>query len=85
MLWVATINGKLQPLDPAPDPERGNVIVVAAGAEVEGRGVLTRMGITITNLNDKAREAAEANGVKLFTPHHMTCPKNADRRFNRGG
>jgi len=86
MLWVATVNGKMQPLDPEPDAAEGSVIVVAADVEVEGQEEpVHRLALAASYLTEKGRQKAAQANVRLYTPHHMTCPKNQDRRFNRGG
>lgn len=67
MIWAVTITGTNQPFDPEPDPEKGNRILVKRGEDAP-------LALALSNLTEPAREAAERNGVALYTPHHATCP-----------
>ena len=68
MRWVATAAGRLMPLDPEPDGERGNM---AFGPD--GR---------VYPLS--AAELEEARGSEpLFTSHFATCPSASEHRKRR--
>lgn len=57
--WLTTSAGKQMPVNAAPDPERGNVVLLGARAGVLGAGQAA---------------AARARGVQVFLHHAVTCP-----------
>lgn len=69
-LIKSAATGNWMALDADPDPELGNVMVVAGAAHVfatpeEAQAKLDEMG---------------RPGQPLFTSHHFTCPKRKARR-----
>lgn len=74
IVWCRTLTGKRMPVDVEADPVKGNVLITEA---VHGResGL---MAITLSALNQDARDAAKKHGVVLRTSHFATCP-NADQ------
>lgn len=76
ILWAVTVNGRMMPLDFAPDPEGnqrldGTVRVGAGGRS--GPGVVS---IGPPSLLD------EPDGADRYMPHHATCP-NVERFRNK--
>lgn len=60
--WLPTAAGSVMPVDADPDPDRGNVIVIAGKAGVLGLA--------------RAR-AARAGGESLYLHHAASCPHKA--------
>lgn len=70
MVFVETIFGKRIPLDPEPNPEKGNIVIVN--------------GIAVYAVSPKrqaeARRVAERVGLKLYASHFATCPHAEQHR-----
>jgi hypothetical protein len=62
-------SGKANPLNPAPDRERGNVVI-----ESHGR---TEIGVVL--VGDEL-EGARRRGEALYLSHFATCPEAAKHR-----
>jgi hypothetical protein len=76
MLWVEMIGtGKRNPLNPKPDPERGDILVVAGSGS-------RRLGLSVAKLTKEAREEAKESGAQLYLSHFATCPDRG--KFKRG-
>ena len=69
ILWVATVNGKMQPLDLDPNPD-GNIRLIDTYRQTE-RGVLQKCRVI-----PKAELAGSLFGddEPRYMPHHATCP-----------
>lgn len=70
ILWCATVNGKMQPLDLAPNPD-GNIVLTKNFRPTE-RGVLQECRV----LTKAEREPGlfTEDTEERFMPHHATCP-----------
>jgi hypothetical protein len=64
---AVTINDKEMPVDAEPS-EKGNLVLFS-------RGEQKPLVLSLTNLNDKARDAAKRHGVPLYVSHFFTCPQ----------
>jgi hypothetical protein len=67
--WVRTAAGKAMPIDPAPDLERGNLLVGFVGGEEIA---------TILTGNELASSRARRDPLHLS--HFATCPQAAAHR-----
>lgn len=65
IVWAFTTSGKKMPLNPEPDPARGNVQL-----RQEPNYQLTALVLSY----ERARLDRE-KGLPLHTSHHSTCPK----------
>jgi hypothetical protein len=72
--WAVTINGARAPIDVKP-VGAGNIVLLASE-----RGDKPPLALVISNLSDKAREAAVRADVPLYLDHHATCPDAAGWR-----
>lgn len=72
IVWIETAAGRPMPLNVAPDPVRGNVIVDEGGK----RGAVA---------SGDELERMRAEGVPLRISHHATCPNAAQHRTPRRG
>lgn len=68
--WVETTGGKRMPLDAVPDAARGNVVVAGDPP----------LAITVSGINDEAREAARRHHVPLYLSHFASCPQSDEWR-----
>jgi hypothetical protein len=66
VIRAVTVNGKGTPVDAEPNPEKGNLVLL----RTKGRP----LALSISNLNEQAREAAKRQGVPLFLSHFASCP-----------
>lgn len=64
--WIKTAKGQAMPIDARPDPNRGNVRLVAGGS-----------GVVLSHDEARARRAA---GEALHTSHFATCVHAAQHR-----
>lgn len=71
IFWAETPYGKKQPIDAAPNPEQGNIVVVRH-TYTDGQQRL--LAFALGSLNDEKRQAIGRMGLHLRTAHHMTCP-----------
>lgn len=71
--WAVTLNGKRNPLNFDPDPEKGNVALLAGSGS-------TVLALPLSGLTEEAREAAKRQGVRLYLSHFATCPNRAQHR-----
>lgn len=63
IVWARTQRGERMPVDAAPDPERGNVMLT-------GRAPHLRAGV----LSRGQAAGARAVGQELHTAHFVNCP-----------
>jgi hypothetical protein len=68
VVWAISLRGKRSPLDARPDAMRGTMLLAAADGE---HG--TRMAIHVSHLAEEARNAAQHQGLRLYTSHFATC------------
>lgn len=68
ILWVATKNAKMQPLDAEPNPD-GNIRLTGDYRQTD-RGVLPESAV-ITKAEEPVLFGDE---VVRYMPHHATCP-----------
>lgn len=74
ILWATNVvTGRRLPLDPAPDLERGNVIV-------DPRTDPARCKV----LDQEASAQARREGAATYRSHFATCPNAAAHRSTRG-
>lgn len=75
--WVVMKSGKRNPLNPFPDAERGNVLLVRESIDADLYGCQVGEAVALGQ-----RDAAyqRARGADLFTSHFATCPKRAQFR-----
>lgn len=72
ILWARTAAGRLQPLDPDPDPN--GLILLTGRRTPEGFAIVERtMGL------EEAKTSPEP-ASRRFTAHHATCPARKDFR-----
>jgi len=77
MVWAVTVNGKPQPFDSEPS-EKGTVLL----EEKSGHEPPVARVVTAKNrATVEAEYAGRGETLKLFVPHHATCPKV--REFKR--
>jgi hypothetical protein len=67
ILWAATINGKMQPLDAVPN-DAGNLRLIPEWVATE-RGALQRVHVVKPDVT----LSFDDDGVR-YMPHHATCP-----------
>jgi hypothetical protein len=67
VIWGISINGKRVILDAEP-VGRGNLVLLRR-SNAHDPWVLN-----LSNLSERAREAARSNDVSLYLDHHATCP-----------
>lgn len=70
MLWAVTTNGKPQPFDPEPleEPGSGDRVLVKRLEDAP-------LALSMADLNDGIRLAAQRHGLAFYRPHHATCPE----------
>ena len=70
-------SGKPNPLNPEPDPDRGNVLLVDAPAEAALYGAKVGTALVL-----KAHQVDEvrAAGQPLYLSHFATCPNRRQHR-----
>jgi hypothetical protein len=78
--WVVLKSGKRNPLNPDPDPERGNVMIIETDAGARAHGTIVGRAVV---LGHQAAAHARGQGVDLYSSHFATCP--ARQRFRRNG
>lgn len=66
VIFATSITGKQQILDATP-AGRGTFVLI-------GRESGEPWALSLSNLSDRAREAARDNDVALYVDHHATCP-----------
>lgn len=72
ILWARTQRDERMPVDAAPDPDLGNVILTGTAPHLRA-GVLAR----------GQAEGARAAGQPLHTSHFATCPHAGQHRRTR--
>lgn len=81
--WVVMHpSGKRNPLDPAPDRERGNIVICDTPELAEIHSVPEGRGVAFPR---EVATAARGRGVDLFVSHFATCPSAASHRKKRRG
>lgn len=78
LLWVATKNGKMQPLNATPDPSGNVVLLEPATYHSTQRGAL-RSSRALTKVEREGGGLLPVEGDR-YMPHHATCPKVAKFR-----
>lgn len=74
ILWCATVNGKMQPLDLQPDPT-GNILLTEEYRQTD-RGVLQQCRV----VTKAERESLFPPAGDRYMPHHATCPNAEEFR-----
>jgi hypothetical protein len=77
LVWVRLHGAKspaAKPLNPTPDPERGNIRITVTGGVEEGRV-----------LSGDELAWAKRNGEDLFLSHFVTCAGSAKYRQKKQG
>lgn len=70
ILWAATVNGKMQPLDAEPNPD-GNIRLTPNYRQTD-RGVLQEC--RVIPKTELARDGLFEDPNPRYMPHHATCP-----------
>lgn len=70
IVWTATVNGKMQPLDAEPNDD-GNVVMTGRFRATD-RGALPESRV-LTKAEREPSLFADG-GPERFMPHHATCP-----------
>ncbi len=73
--WLVMKTGKRNPMNPDPDPDRGNVLEVATDHEARVHGTIVGRGVALNNDDAKV---ARALGRELLLSHFVTCPNRAE-------
>lgn len=74
--WVTMKSGKANPVDPDPDPARGNVLIVEGATEAAFYGADEGRGVTLGH----AAAEAERPTRDLYLSHFVTCPTAREHR-----
>lgn len=78
MLWAVTVNGKRQPFDPEPT-EEGTYLL---SHEQQGRPPVARHQDEAARETLRKQAATRGEPLRLFVPHHATCPER--EKFRKG-
>lgn len=80
LLWVATRNGKMQPVNAEPDPSGNVVLLDPPTYRSTPRGAL-RSSRALTKVEREGGGLLPVEGDR-YMPHHATCPKV--EKFRKG-
>jgi hypothetical protein len=69
VIFAVSINGKDAILDARPVVGKGNVVLLKTERD-DGKP----LALVLSNLSERAREAARTHDVALYLDHHATCP-----------
>jgi len=78
MVWAVTPAGKRQPFDQEPT-ESGTYLL---SHEQQGKPPVARYQDSAARETLRRQAATRGETLKLFVPHHATCPERA--RFKKG-
>jgi hypothetical protein len=68
IVWFVTLKGNRQAFDARPDPVNGKAFVAATD---HPKG--SRLAIHAGHLKPEQRRHAEAQGLRLYRPHMLSC------------
>ena len=71
MIWTVTITGAKQPINTTPSRDGNLVLLKRDGTDAQS----PPLSLEISNLTERARDAAKEHGVAFYLPHHATCPE----------
>lgn len=78
MVWALTVKGNRQPFDPEPT-EEGTYLLEH---KEQGKPPVARHQDAAARETLRRQAAARGEPLKLFVPHHATCPSRA--QFRKG-